>query len=222
MSKVRRVLRTDGEATYNRIMEAAGELFGTDGFAETTNKAIASRAGVDLASINYHFKSRSGLYEAVLIEAHRRLVSFESLQSVMASRLSARDKLWQVIENLVTGATPDQGWHMRVLAREILSPSSHIQVLMDSVVLTKMPMLLAILSEITSIPLGDPALIRLLSNVMAPCVMLMVIGRNISFYKEEVRNMSHQDLVNHFYTFAIGGLDAIAEQYRLKAKALSQ
>ena len=44
MSKARRAVRTDGEATRNRILEAAGELFAAGGYAETTSKAIAARA----------------------------------------------------------------------------------------------------------------------------------------------------------------------------------
>ncbi len=64
MNKTPRALRTDGEATYNRILETAGKLFATSGFAETSSKAIAAKAEVDLASINYHFGSRSGLYQA--------------------------------------------------------------------------------------------------------------------------------------------------------------
>lgn len=61
-----REARKDGEATRLRILEAAGELCATLGFGETSNKAVAAKAEVDLASINYHFGSRNGLYQAVL------------------------------------------------------------------------------------------------------------------------------------------------------------
>ena len=62
MSKPARGLRSDGEATKTRILEAAGELFAATGYAETSNKDIAARAQVDLASINYHFGNRIDLY----------------------------------------------------------------------------------------------------------------------------------------------------------------
>ena len=41
-------LRTDGQATRERILEAAGELFAADGYAQTTAKAVADRAKVSL------------------------------------------------------------------------------------------------------------------------------------------------------------------------------
>lgn len=216
MSKVQRTSRTDGEATRNRILDAAGELFATTGFAETTNKAIASRAGVDLASINYHFGSRGGLYEAVLIEAHRRLISVESLQRLAAADLSAHDRLRGMIESLVQNATVDQGWHARVLAREILSPSSHLQVLQRSEITTKLPIVLGILSEIVSIPPDDPTLLRCMVSVVAPCAMLLVVGQNVSPFAEDIRRMPRQDLVEHLYIFAMGGLEAVRRQRRTR------
>ena len=42
MSKPARGLRSDGEATKTRILEAAGELFAATGYAETSNKDIAA------------------------------------------------------------------------------------------------------------------------------------------------------------------------------------
>ena len=73
MAEARSKLRTDGQATRERILEAAGELIGANGYAQTTAKAVADRAEVSLTLINYHFGGREGLYRAVLIEAHRRL-----------------------------------------------------------------------------------------------------------------------------------------------------
>ncbi len=213
MSKTARTQRTDGEATYNRILEAAGELFASTGFAETTNKMIAARAEVDLASINYHFGSRSGLYQAVLVDAHRRLVSVDSLQQLVATNMSARQKLKRLIEGLVVGATSTQDWHARVLSREFLSPTSHLQALQKTEIPVKLPLVLEILGEITAIPPGDAALLRCLISVMAPCAMLLVVGPNVFSFADEIHRMPREVLVEHLYSFAIAGLEAIGRQH---------
>ena len=67
MAEARSNLRTDGQATRERILEAAGELIGANGYAQTTAKAVADRAEVGVSLINYHFGGREGLYRAVLI-----------------------------------------------------------------------------------------------------------------------------------------------------------
>src|SRR6187397_1194924 len=115
--KARREPRSDGEATRARILETAGALFAVSGFAHTTAKAVAKRANVNLASINYHFQSRDGLYRAVLLEAHQRMLSLTELREVAGSELSAADKLKALIDQWITQATNQQlGWQLDVLA----------------------------------------------------------------------------------------------------------
>jgi AcrR family transcriptional regulator len=50
--------------TEATILEAARELFATDGFERTTIRAVAARAGVDPALVMQHFGSKEGLFAA--------------------------------------------------------------------------------------------------------------------------------------------------------------
>ncbi len=49
-----------------RLIEASLPLFATKGYAAVSFKEISEAAGVNSALINYYFKSKEGLYEAVL------------------------------------------------------------------------------------------------------------------------------------------------------------
>ncbi|MFT7723459.1 MAG: CerR family C-terminal domain-containing protein [Roseateles sp.] len=221
MNRSPRGLRADGEATRTRILEAAGELFAGTGYAETTNKAIAARAGVDLASINYHFGNRGGLYQAVLAEAHRRLVDVDDLRQVADSGLPPTAKLRLLIEQLVARATQEpQSWHLRMLAREVLAPTSHLQTLIQDEAQPKMAIAKRVLGEITAIAEDDPALTRCLLSVAAPGLMLMVGGRNFPGPAQEVFRMSPQTIVDHLYHFALGGLAAIGREHARQAEAI--
>lgn len=219
MNKPARGLRSDGEATRTRILEAAGELFATTGYAETSNKAIAAQAQVDLASINYHFGNRSGLYQAVLAESHGRLLDMAALRQLVGSELSPASKLRVLIEQLVERATQEpQAWQLRVLAREVLAPSSHLQILFLDEALPKVVLLKRMLSEITRIPVEDPALTRCLLNVIAPCLMLLVGGRSFPGPLQEVFQMPSQTIASHLYHYAIGGLKATSLEYAKQAQ----
>ena len=57
-------------ATGERILDAAELLFIERGFAATSLRAIAAKAGVNLAATHYHFGSKNGLLAAVF---HRRV-----------------------------------------------------------------------------------------------------------------------------------------------------
>ena len=51
--------------TVERILDTAEVLFAEKGFAETSLRAITSKAGVNLAAVNYHFGSKEALIQAV-------------------------------------------------------------------------------------------------------------------------------------------------------------
>src|SRR6185503_13572364 len=51
--------------TRTRILDAAEELFMQHGFEGTSMRALTTRAGVNLAAVNYHFGSKDALIEAV-------------------------------------------------------------------------------------------------------------------------------------------------------------
>lgn len=204
--------RTDGDATRARIIEAAGQLFGTHGFAETTSKAIAAQAEVDLASINYHFGNRDGLYKAVLVEAHRRLINVVELEAITSAPETPQARLHKAIELIVSRATGERGWNANVLARELLSPTSHLDVLFTEEMPPKFRLVAGLLSEITGIPMGDPSLIRCVISVGAPCAALFVARRIPLPMASQMVKLPQDVLVHHLYTFAIGGLEAIARE----------
>lgn len=53
-----------GEQTRARLLEAALDCFGPDGFERVTTRQIATRAGVNLPALTYYFGSKEGLYLA--------------------------------------------------------------------------------------------------------------------------------------------------------------
>ena len=216
--KARREPRSDGEATRSRILEAAGALFAVSGFAHTTAKAVAKRANVNLASINYHFESRDGLYRAVLLEAHQRMLSLTELREVAGSELSAGGKLKALIDQLIKQATDQQlGWHLDVLAREVLSPSPYYREMTQMALSPKLAVITQVLSEVTRIPLNDPALLRCFLSAVIPCTMLMLAARGAPGPMHDLRQMPPEVLTDHLHRFALAGLEATARDYQRRA-----
>ncbi|WP_028022707.1 TetR/AcrR family transcriptional regulator [Enterovibrio calviensis] len=52
--------------TKGKILDAAEQLFAEHGFKDTSLRTITSKAGVNLASVNYHFGDKKSLVRAVL------------------------------------------------------------------------------------------------------------------------------------------------------------
>ncbi|MFJ6415768.1 TetR/AcrR family transcriptional regulator [Paeniglutamicibacter sp. NPDC091659] len=93
-------MRTDGEdlTTRSKIRDAAIELFGRHGFANTTIRDISAAAQVSPGLVIHHFVSKAGLREAcdrhILGISSQRAVDkadVASLQKMMAEYLSKPD-----------------------------------------------------------------------------------------------------------------------------------
>ncbi|MCP1626278.1 TetR/AcrR family transcriptional regulator [Pseudomonas nitroreducens] len=207
--------RKDGEATRIRILEAAGELFATLGFAETSNKAVAAKAEVDLASINYHFGSRSGLYQAVLGEARKRFLDIADLQRIIQAAQPAPDKLLALTELVVRKASRGrESWHLRVLAAEALAPSSHGQEVLHPQKALKLTLLKQLFSEITGIPPDDPSLVPCILSVTAPWAMLLIGPRGGHGALRDILDMPGEVVAAQLYSFTLAGLREVGRQYQ--------
>jgi len=71
--------------TKTRILDTAEQLFASQGFAGTSLRAIIKDAEVNTASVHYHFGSKEGLIEAVLLRRAgpvnaKRLESLDELE----------------------------------------------------------------------------------------------------------------------------------------------
>ena len=72
--------------TKTRILDVAERLFAEEGFAATSLRAITSEAGVNLASVNYHFGSKDELVREVFTRRlgpinRRRLAMLDAVEA---------------------------------------------------------------------------------------------------------------------------------------------
>lgn len=121
--------------TRTRILDAAEELFMQHGFEGTSMRQLTSRAGVNLAAVNYHFGSKNALIEAVLrrrldpmnVERIAELDHLESTNSVSPEaviRAFVRPSL-RMIEDGRSGGRN----FIRLLGRTYTDPAKGIRAL---------------------------------------------------------------------------------------------
>ncbi len=103
-----------------RLLDAAEELFARDGFAATTTREIAERAGTSTGMVFYHFPTKTALLETVLAErspqaglAHRidghrgdPVLLLRELAQAIARTVDERG---EVLRILLRGEEPEHG-----------------------------------------------------------------------------------------------------------------
>ncbi len=68
-----RPAHADADATRRRLLDGALAQFAQHGFAGASTRELAAAARVNVATLNYYFHSKQGLYDAVVDEVYRRL-----------------------------------------------------------------------------------------------------------------------------------------------------
>ena len=63
------MLNSDTSGTKNRVLDSAEVIYATEGVEGLSLRMIAERANANLAAINYHFRTKSALTEAMLTRA---------------------------------------------------------------------------------------------------------------------------------------------------------
>lgn len=61
-------------STEERIKEAARKLFTQKGFAATRTRDIAEEAGINLALLNYYFRSKQKLFDLIMMENFQEFI----------------------------------------------------------------------------------------------------------------------------------------------------
>lgn len=211
--------REDGATTKAQILEAAGRVFAEKGFDRATGKEIADRAETNSAAVNYYFGGIAGLYEEVLVEAHHRFVSYETLTAIASREGSPQAKLRHFVE-LVVGTLSEpvaSSWVFRVLSREILSPSPFVDALRERELQPKKLLISGIVGEIMGLPPEHPAVTSGCFSVLAPCALMLVGDRQLIarlFPTLAGRPENIAPLIDHLVRFSLAGLAALAAPYQ--------
>lgn len=203
-------MATDVEATPQRIIEAAGEVFAQKGFEAATVREICKLAGANLAAINYHFGDKRRLY----IEAVKRAHKSRELQFPLpawAPNTPPAQKLADFILTLLkrmTSPTNTQ-WEGELMSREIARPSEACEELARESIRPHFAVLNAILVELMP---GADELKRHLTafSVVGQCLHYKIaepITRQL-VSPEEYDTYKPELLAEHITEFTLRGIGA--------------
>ncbi len=108
-----------------RVLEVACQLFAEAGFHGTHIREICERAGTNVAGVCYHFQSKEGLYQAVILEAGRRLSEHDE-GLALAGKLSPERRLLRLTELLLEKLSANRAWRAKLLARELVDRACEV------------------------------------------------------------------------------------------------
>ncbi len=97
----RKATRANGEATRARVLQAATAAFADSGYEGTSLRQIATRAGIDLATLKYHFGDKPALFGEVYRLGQQAFVRAIAPLVAALSRVQDASELRAQLQTLV-------------------------------------------------------------------------------------------------------------------------
>jgi TetR/AcrR family transcriptional regulator len=114
----------DAQATRDRLLTAATQLFAARGFDGVSVEQIAQRAGVTKALINYHFGGKHKLYLTIMTSTFSEIV--ERVERVAEPTRPAPEQLREFVALVGEMATTRRPHFPAMMLREVLAGGAHL------------------------------------------------------------------------------------------------
>jgi AcrR family transcriptional regulator len=211
--------------TRQALLETAGEVFAAVGFEGASGRDICERAGANVAAINYYFGGIEGLHQAVVEEAQARVVGLAPVLELVGSTGTAEWRLTRLFQLLLETGLDNAGmtaWPMKVLAREALGKSDHLDKLRETDLVPKLRVVRGLLAEFMELPEGHGAATDACLAYLSVSVMLhMADHEAIRRAFPSQGDLSNGSIVAHFTEFMLGGIKRLSELAKLQEEAAS-
>jgi AcrR family transcriptional regulator len=148
----------DLDATRARLITAAGEVFAEHGFQAATVRDICTRAGANIAAVNYHFRDKAGLYLAVL--RHSMAGGTDMPEPRDAARLAKTPEealRLMISAMLLRMHNPSTGraCHLRIMVHEMAQPTEALPRVVEEIIGPNYAAMREILSRLLNRAPGD-------------------------------------------------------------------
>ena len=143
------------DETRRKLLDAAGEVFADVGFQAATVREICSRAGVNLAAVNYHFGDKLGLYTELLktTVANDGATAEHALRA-LPPEAALRQFLLVMLRQMHQADRPS--WHTKVMTHELAHPTPALEAVVEHMIKPKARVLYGIVGRIIGRPPLDP------------------------------------------------------------------
>lgn len=215
-------LKQNGSDTYRRILETSGEVFVEHGFHNATVREISSRAGVNLAAINYHFRDKEGLYLEVLkFWARSAMEKYPPNAGVQKSdppQMRLKAFVQSVVLRMLDEGQPS--WFWKLVAKEFNEPTKALDMLVENFVRPSFVILSSIVRELLGRDASEEEVRMSCISVVGQCFHFYNARHVIArlFHKSGYSPGEKEKIVRHVFQFSLNAMQKKAGNEKGKQK----
>ncbi len=202
------------QETRRKLIEAAGNVFARRGLHAATLREITELAGVNTASVNYHFSDKFELYAAVV----RHAVSLTpGMTTPEPGQGSPRDRLQAFITQAILDChDPTRpAWRATLLSHELNQPTAAMEAIMDELIWPRVHFLRGLIRDILGPDFSKEEVARGAFSVIAQIThYLYNAGLLRRVEPSMVQRENAEQLADHIVEFSLAGLRAMRSRHR--------
>lgn len=179
-------------STEEKIKEAARIVFTRKGFVSTTVRDIAAEADINLALVNYYFRSKQKLFDLIMIETIEKLFS-EILVIVMDESTSLNKKIELIVVHYIDQLLNNPDFPLFIV-NEILSGSNKFPAFLKNAAAIKGSYFFKQLNELNTDKKLEINPIHILMNIIG-LIIFPFLGRRVLEKAAGVEEDDFRDLM---------------------------
>jgi AcrR family transcriptional regulator len=202
-------------STRDRILEAAGEVFAQFGFQKSTVRKISKRAGVNLASINYHFGEKEKLYFEVLKYGHEVSMKKYPLSFGLSQGISPEERLQNFIRlflfRMLGKGKP--AWYGKLMAKEMTEPTQAFDRLVKQIIRPLSNLLASVVQELVESQMDQDQIRLCCLSIIGQCLHYNNARPAVTrFFERNIYTSEGiEQITKHITQFSLNGLKHFGE-----------
>lgn len=163
----------NNDLSRDRLLLAAVEIFAERGFRDATVREICAQAGVNAASVNYHFGGKEKLYAEALAFAFRQANALYPQEEALDTSLPPEARLAGFIRVTLRKLLDDTalGHHTNLVAHEIAQPTGALDSIIQSAIAPQFDLLRELVSALLGPGRGGSEIDRFVLSILGQCLM---------------------------------------------------
>lgn len=206
--------RAQDHETRARLLATAREMFSARGFQNVTVREVCTAANANVASINYHFGDKHGLYREVLDEAVQIMQETLTEAAAAGAGGGADERLRAFISVFLRRISSARApWIRQLMAHEMADPTDALTIVIEKVIVPRSDYVHSLVKEILGDDVEDALVLRCAMSVMAQFHAAMTNPVTKYLVPDLVHTpASIEEMANHIADFSIGGMRSLLRQ----------
>jgi AcrR family transcriptional regulator len=203
--------------TRRRLLDAARRLFADHAFDDVTVRDICREARVNLALVNYHFRDKLGLYDAVLSEVVERIREFNAVAMNEPADTPPEHRLRVFVHAFlkrIFESHAEDGWAHKIIQHELNRPTDAVNRIIEEAIVPRLRYLSAVVTELLGCAPSDPRVMQCVGSVHGLCLVYsrMLLAPRLRLVAPDLTPGSApvlESAVEHVTMFSLAGIRAM-------------